>query len=89
MADRIYVAVDLGASSGLVLAARFDGRRLSFDELHRFPNGPVSVGGHLYWNVLGLWEQIQNGLRVAHERFGNQIASIPDPIDQEHQWQEP
>ena len=41
MATRNMAAVDLGAESGRVLLARFDGQRLSLEEVHRFPNRPV------------------------------------------------
>ncbi len=41
MATRSVVAVDLGAESGRVMLARFDGRRLQSEEIRRFPNRPV------------------------------------------------
>ena len=36
MATRNVAAVDLGAKSGRVMLARFDGRGLSLEEVHRF-----------------------------------------------------
>ena len=63
MADEVYLAVDLGASSGRVLAGILDGRRLRLDEVHRFENGAVAAAGGLFWNVLGLWSHILDGLR--------------------------
>ena len=72
--QRTYLAVDIGASSGRVLAGRFDGERLELDEMHRFPNGPVQVGGHLYWDLLRLWSDVQDGLRTAAE--GTEIVSV-------------
>lgn len=63
-----FLAVDLGASSGRVLQGRWDGARFALQELHRFPNGGVSVLGHLHWDVLGLWRETQTGLaRYAAE----------------------
>ncbi|HEV7223084.1 MAG TPA: rhamnulokinase family protein [Pirellulales bacterium] len=76
MAEQAYLAVDLGASSGRVLAGRFDGQRLQLEELHRFENGPVPAAGSLYWDVLRLWTQIRHGLRVAGSRFGSDIRSV-------------
>ncbi len=50
MATRNLVAIDLGAESGRVMLARFDGRQLSLEEAHRFPNRPVRLRGHRFWN---------------------------------------
>ena len=57
-----FLAVDLGASSGRVMAGTWDGTRFLLRELHRFANGPVAVQGRLYWDVLRLWDEIQTGL---------------------------
>lgn len=75
MPERSYLAVDLGAESGRVIAGRFDGRRVALDELHRFPNGPVPIGGSLRWNVLGLWDGIREGLSRA-AKAGGEVASV-------------
>ncbi len=56
------LAVDLGAESGRVMAVHFDGKSLRTEELHRFANGPVNVRGTLYWDVIGLWREIQLGI---------------------------
>jgi rhamnulokinase len=58
-----YLAVDLGASSGRVMECRWDGERFRLEELHRFLNAGVRVGADLYWDVLRIWAEIQNGLR--------------------------
>lgn len=76
MADQVYLAVDLGASSGRVLAGLFDGRKLQLEELHRFPNGAVELAGSLQWNVLSLWQHIQTGLRAGRAKFGDRIRSV-------------
>lgn len=76
MSDQIYLAVDIGASSGRLLAGLFDGKRLRLEEVHRFENGAVDLGGSLQWNVLGLWQQIQNGMRAARAKYGDRIRSI-------------
>jgi rhamnulokinase len=70
MQARTMAAVDLGAESGRVMLARFDGRRLSLHETHRFPNRPIMVRGHRLWNMLGLWEETLTGLRKARQDSG-------------------
>ena len=66
-AELTYLAVDLGASSGRVLAVSF-GQSLNLDVVHRFANRPQQIGGGLYWNHLQLWEEIQSGLEHAAKR---------------------
>ncbi|MDP9796749.1 rhamnulokinase [Catenuloplanes nepalensis] len=60
---RTFAAVDLGASSGRVVRATLDGSTLSLDEVHRFPNEPVSVNGTLHWDILALYRGVLEGLR--------------------------
>jgi rhamnulokinase len=68
-------AVDLGAESGRVMLARFDGSSVSLEEAHRFPNLPVRVRGHLFWDVLDLWREVLAGLRRAHQIAGR-LSSV-------------
>ena len=75
-AEKTFIAVDLGASSGRIVAGRLRDTRLGLEEIHRFENGPVRVGESLHWDLLRQWTDIQNGLRVAHDQFGSQIASL-------------
>lgn len=51
-----YLAVDLGAESGRVLAGAFDGERLEVREIHRFANRPVRDGDDLTWDLKALHE---------------------------------
>src|SRR6266487_4119786 len=67
MATRNMAGVDLGAESGRVMLARFDGRHLSLEEVHRFPNRPVTLRGHRFWNILALWDETLTGLRKARQ----------------------
>src|SRR5258706_7855046 len=63
-------AIDLGASNGRVMLARFDGRRLGLEEVHRFPNGPVRVLGSQHWDVLRLFAEMKHGLALAGRPAG-------------------
>ena len=65
MTPRTFAAVDLGASSGRVMAARVGPDTLALHEVHRFPNRPVRAGGTLHWDVLALYAGILDGLRAA------------------------
>ena len=63
-------AIDLGATSGRVILGTWAKNRLTLREVHRFPNALRSAGGHDYWDVPGLWQQVQTGLRAA-------VAALP------------
>lgn len=62
MTDLRVAAVDLGATSGRVMAARVGTAHLSLKEVHRFPNGGVPVGGSLFWDVLGIHREVLSGI---------------------------
>ncbi len=59
------LAIDLGASGGRIILGSFDGRTLHLEEMHRFENGPVTILNTLYWDVLRLYGDIQQGIRKA------------------------
>jgi rhamnulokinase len=73
MAHRTVLAVDLGAESGRVMAAHFDGEHIRMEEVQRFPNSAVIINGTRYWNFLGLWSHIQQGI---HKGLAQHPASI-------------
>ena len=75
MSEKAYLAIDMGASSGRHVAGQFDGRRLQLQEVYRFENGPVTAGGHLYWDLLSQWAHVKNGLRAA-ATLGTTIISV-------------
>ena len=72
---RTYVALDQGAESGRAVAGHFDGDRLELEVIRRFPNGPVTVLGSLYWDVLHLWREIKEGLGQCAREFDS-ISSV-------------
>ena len=76
MAERVYLAIDLGAESGRVMAGVWNGKTIRLEEIHRFPNGPVALADTLRWDVLRLWAEIQNGLTLASKKFGKKIVSV-------------
>jgi len=68
------VAVDLGASSGRVMVGHVDGSHLGLREVYRFGNGGVRVGGSLHWDILRLYSEMLEGLRLAGD------AGSPDGV---------
>ncbi|GAA0266342.1 rhamnulokinase family protein [Cryptosporangium japonicum] len=64
-----YLAVDLGAESGRVLAGSFDGEHLDVREIHRFANRPVRDGIDLTWNLEELHGETVRGINRAADRI--------------------
>lgn len=77
MTFRHCVAVDLGASSGRVMLARYDSkqRTLSLHEIHRFINGLQNVAGFATWDIDNLESEIRLGLEKVCVQ-GIQIDSL-------------
>ena len=78
MADKRLnlAAVDLGAESGRVMLAQFDGHSLSLHEANRFPNTPVRVGDTLHWDILRLFGDIKQGIRAAGQQVDGALAGV-------------
>lgn len=60
-----HLAVDLGAENGRVVLGRFEGSRVTLEEIRRFPTGVVSILGHKYWDLLRLYEDVLQALKAA------------------------
>jgi rhamnulokinase len=58
------------------VAGLFDGQTLRLTEIHRFENGPVPAGGHLFWDVLAQWSHVRDGLRAAHAASLGDVVSV-------------
>lgn len=70
----VFAAVDIGASSGRVVAGVVEEGRLELDIVHRFPNGARDVDGRLRWDLTGLFEQVLTGLTALAERYPDVLS---------------
>ncbi len=61
------LAFDIGASSGRAIIGKYDGDKLTLEEVHRFTNGTTKIRGHLYWNITHLYSELQTGIKKAQE----------------------
>lgn len=62
------LAYDLGATSGRALLGRLEDGKILVEELHRFPNDPVAIGGRLHWDALRLYHEMKQALLKAKHR---------------------
>ena len=73
-----YLAFDLGASSGRAILGTIDNGKVTLEEMHRFENGPMSINGGLFWNLLGLFNEMKLGLKKTLEAGANLSAIAID-----------
>lgn len=80
MNHEVFLAIDLGAGSGRVVAGILErqGESLSFslEEVHRFTHTALPINGGLYWNTTGLFDHILKGLKKAATTYGQAIISL-------------
>lgn len=70
------LAFDLGAESGRAFIGQYQTRRLTVEEVHRFPNDPVFYNGELHWDVPRLWHEMQNALALVCPRISSPLSAI-------------
>ena len=72
---KYFFAVDLGATSGRTIIGHIDDRRIVQEELTRFDNRLIQTGGHYYWDIFALYDEVIRGLKAVAAR-GITPASI-------------
>ena len=67
--QRIFLAIDIGASSGRhIVGIEADGA-LQTDEVYRFPNGVQRENGHLIWDIEGIFQHVKAGIKAAFAKY--------------------
>ncbi len=73
---KCYLAADLGASSGRVIAGLLKDGNLELQELHRFWNGAVEKEDGLHWDIETLFAEIKTGLKKGFAEYGDAVTAI-------------
>ena len=58
MHSTYYLSIDLGATSGRTIIAKYDGERVEMSELTRFETTQIHCDGHVFWDLPHLHEEI-------------------------------
>jgi rhamnulokinase len=61
----MFIAFDLGAESGRATLGILKDEKLEMEEVYRFPNIPVRVGNHLYWDAFRIWSEMKIAISKA------------------------
>lgn len=76
MADKPYLALDIGAASGRAILGRISSGLLRLEEIHRFEVKPVMLGGKLYWDFLFIWHNLLESLGKCAAAGATELAGI-------------
>lgn len=67
--QKVYLAIDIGASSGRQIAGWRENGEIQTEEVYRFPNGVTELDGHLTWDIDALEKHVRAGIDAALARF--------------------
>lgn len=70
-----HVAIDIGASSGRVILAKKEDKRLDLQEIYRFKNGFSKIDGYDRWDMDWLVENVLNGLEKV-KKYGVETCTV-------------
>jgi len=71
-----YIAVDLGASNGRTMLGRFDGKKITLQELNRFETHYTRINDAYYWDLIGIYKNILEGLRAYAKQTAEPLLGI-------------
>jgi sugar (pentulose or hexulose) kinase len=75
-------AIDIGASSGRVVAGVVTDRTVSIEVVHRFANGLQTVDGRLRWDLTGLYAEVLTGLTELASRYPDVVSIANTALNQ-------
>ena len=70
------LAFDLGASGGKLFLATIEGGKVSLRDIHRFDNISYLMGDSLYWDILNIYKEMNEGVKKAIALTGDRIDSF-------------
>ena len=63
-----FLAFDCGTTSGRAILGTFADDTFRLEEVYRFPNQTLEIGGKYFWNVYGIYEHLLKCLKELGER---------------------
>lgn len=74
--SKTVLVFDFGASSARAMLCRIKDGKFELEEIHRFPNIPVTENGHLRWDIDELFEQMKIAIGFGVLNGGFDAISI-------------
>ncbi|MBP1969240.1 rhamnulokinase [Virgibacillus natechei] len=66
--NKCSLAIDIGASSGKLVAGYVENEKLKLKEVHRFENTIMKKGDHFCWDLESLFKEIKKGIHACREQ---------------------
>ncbi len=64
------VGFDCGNSSIRTVVGTYDGEEINTEVVHQVPNRAVTINGVNFWDILNIYNEMQNGLKKAVDTYG-------------------
>lgn len=74
--NKNLVSVDYGASGGRTILGKFDGEKITLDEINRFLNEPVKLNDTLHWDFLRLFHEMKQGFQKISKMGIKEIDGV-------------
>ena len=75
MANKYFLAIDIGASSGRHILGTIKNGKIVLEEIFRFKNGAIKKDGKLVWDIDALFNSILEGLKKCKD-----AGKIPESL---------
>ncbi len=76
MSYPVYLAIDLGATSGRVMAGVVADGTIRLEEVNRFATNGLEKDGSWHWDVKSIFAQVVDGLTRASIRYGSRVVGM-------------
>lgn len=76
MEKTYHIAADLGATSGRVILASYDGNKVVMDEVSRFRYPMLPIAGHLFWNLPQIYREVKDAIDTTIDRLADEGRTL-------------
>ena len=73
---KVFLAIDLGAGSGRLMAALYNGKNITLEEVDRWASEPVDENGSKHWDIAAIFGHIKAALAKAAAKYADSAVSV-------------
>jgi rhamnulokinase len=76
MPSEKFLAYDFGAESGRVILGKLEKKKISLEEIHRFPNKQIRISEHIHWDITYLFDELKRGLTAVVQKGYTDLSGL-------------